>query len=667
MAIAKMNRFTLLTFHSYQRALLKQLQVFSDVHFRHPDEDTRTELSFLHPALSHEQVSACETELEKVRFVVARMKPFTEKAGLMAKRPVMTFEEFDRFTAEYDYQQVYQKVKEQDDIINSAKAEISRRLTENAALEEWRGLDVEPMLVGELFKAGDLLGTVNKALVDEFIGKAEAEFDSLYIERLGVAKDDALLFMLFPREQYKAINTFVREHGFNNAATHFRGIPNEVIAENLVRIEELKQAKVQAEDEICKLTSEYSSMQVALDYFETVLERERVCENFLSSDTTVLIEGWVPVDDSKKLQDILQKVCGKDYYLEMEEVEHENTEVPIKLKNNKFFSAFESITGMYAMPRYNEIDPTSSLAVFYFLFFGMMVGDIGYGLIMLIGTSLALKLIDFKQGMRNFMEFFRYLSIAVILMGFVYGGMFGVSVFTPIKYINDAGEVAHKAILDSQLDIVTMLILSIVIGIVHIVWGLLTKTYMGIRDGQIADGLFDGFLWIVTLLSGIFWLLGATGLLGGPVLGKISMWVFIASIVGLALTQGRSSPSLGGKIGNGLYGVYGLTSYVGDIVSYTRIVALALSGAYIAYAFNLMTSLVVGDFSGPIVVSILRLIGGIVVVVFGQALNFGLALLGAYVHTCRLQYVEFFGKFYEGGGVVFRPFTFKQEYTNIKK
>lgn len=659
MAIAKMNRFTLLTFHPHKDALLGRLQVFGDVHLGNPDAE---ELSFLQSDFSQEQLTRREVELEKVRFAAGNLAKYAGKAG---KRPTLTFEEFDGYIAGYDYESVYQKVLEQDEAIAEISSEMQRRLAENELLAPWMALDTAPADLEALQATGHLLGTINKQVLEELTAALEEQFPCVYVERLDTVKEDAALLLLFPAVQEDDVFALVRDRGFTRLGALPRGIPSACVEENLAAVERLEEKRRIARAAIEALAPEYPKLLIAQDYFETVLERERARRNFLTSDTTLLIEGWVPEDDSAKLRDVLQAVCGDEFYLELQAVEKDNEDVPIKLKNNAFVRAFESITSMYSMPKYNEIDPTPILAPFYWLFFGMMVGDIGYGAVIFLGTTLALKLLDLGEGMRGFMRFFRFLSISVILMGLVYGGAFGVTVFAPVPVYEGGVLTGHKAILDSQLDITVMLIISIVIGVVHLCVGLITKAYMGFRDGNYADGIFDGLFWMIALLSGIGWLLGGTGIVAG--IGTPSKWVFILSLIGLAATQGRSSPSIGGKIGNGLYGVYGITSYVGDVVSYTRIVALALSGAYIAYAFNLMTGLIVGDFSGNVLLSIIRLIFGIIVVIFGQTLNLGLAMLGGYVHSCRLQYVEFFGKFYDGGGVMFRPLTLKTDHIHIKQ
>lgn len=666
MAIAKMNRFTLLTFHAHKRELLKQLQVFGDVHLKSPDKEALDALPFLRSDFSQDALSSLEVELEKVRFATEKIRPYVDKPGLTAKRPSLSFEAFDHYLLDYDYESVYQKVKQQDEKIAGLKAEAARRAAENETMQSWKSLDVPPAEMDSLSETGYLLGTVNKQSADDFLEKIAAAFDTVYVEHLDTVKDDTTLLMLFPASLYEDLYVFSREQGFTKAAIAFRDVPEKVIEENLRSIQDLQEQQKAAVEVISTAKIEYEKLQIVLDYFVTVLERENATRNFLASDTTILIEGWVPADESEALHKIVQSVCGQEYFLEETEVEHSSLDVPIKLKNNAFVGAFESITSMYAVPFYKEIDPTPLLAPFYWLFFGMMVGDLGYGIVIFIGTTLALKFIDFKEGMRNFIRFFRYLSTSVMLMGAVYGGVFGVTIIKPLPLIENGVQVGTKAILDSQLDITLMLIISIAIGVVHITVGLLSKLYVSFRDKDYAAGICDGLLWMGALFGGIAWLLGVMGI--APAVETVGFWVFCISMVGLVLTQGRDSPSIGGKIGNGLFGAYGITSYVGDVVSYTRIVALALSGAYIAYAFNLMSGLIVGEFgAGNIVVGIIRLIFGIIVVVFGQTLNLGLAMLGGYVHSCRLQYVEFFGKFYEGGGVPFQPLTLKSDHIHITK
>jgi V/A-type H+-transporting ATPase subunit I len=467
-----------------------------------------------------------------------------------------------------------------------------------------------------------------------------------------------------PAGDFDEAFVFFRTIGFSRLTLGFQGIPGELMTENENKILQQQAALGEATDRIKDFNGEYEQLNIAADYYETLLERERVCRNFLKTQKVVLIEGWVPAEDSGVFQSIVSGVCGNDYHLEEEDVEKDSEDVPIKLKNNGFVAAFEDVTVMFSLPRYNEVDPTPLLMPFYMLFFGFMLGDAGYGLLLLLGTAFALTRFHLKEGMRRFIKFFFYLSFPTIIAGFVYGSMFGFPFFTPIV----GADGTHKAILDTNIDVLNMMILSVVVGVVQILCGIAIKGFILLRDGKIFDAIVDSFSWIVTLLACIGLMLGATGMTPA-IVSTVSGWALVISLIVLAATQGRDSPTLGGKIGNGLYAVYGLSGYIGDFVSYTRIAALALSGAYIAFSFNLMAQQLIPD--GPMIpfigIGVAKLVFGGLIIVLGQTLNIALGALGAYVHTCRLQYVEFFGKFYEGGGVPFTAFKLKNKFVNIKK
>ena len=237
-------------------------------------------------------------------------------------------------------------------------------------------------------------------------------------------------------------------------------------------------------------------------------------------------------------------------------------------------------------------------------------------------------------------------------MGTVFGSFFGFPFFTPVEY--EPGK--YKAILDAKLDMMTMMVLSVALGAVQIFYGIILKGVVLIKNGAPLDALFDsGFL--LGLLSSIF-LKGfqVMGIVNVP--AKIATGLLIFFLVAFALTQGRANKTLFGKVAGGLYGVYNLMGLIGDFVSYTRLVAVSLAGAYMGAAFN--------DIIMMIPAGLMRIVFGAVIFLIAHSINLGLSLLSAYVHSSRLQYVEFFGKFYEGGGVNFTPFKLKNEYIEIK-
>ncbi|NMA48169.1 MAG: V-type ATP synthase subunit I, partial [Tissierellia bacterium] len=305
----------------------------------------------------------------------------------------------------------------------------------------------------------------------------------------------------------------------------------------------------------------------------------------------------------------------------------------------------ESLTEMYALPRYDEIDPTPLLAPFYLIFFGMMAADVGYGIIMLLGTFLVLKYFNLSEKTKDFIKFFYYLSFSVIIWGFLYGSFLG-------------GIIPLKGLFEPATDYNTLLILSVIFGFIHIYYGLGLKAYIAIRDKKYKEALYDVGFWYVALTGAIVYLLNMVMDLP-EIVKTISFWVMIAGMVGIVLTGGREATGAVGKAGGGIYSLYGITGYVGDFVSYSRLMALGLSGGFIAGAVNMMAGMVAGK--GPI-----GFVAAIVIFIFGQTFNLGLSMLGAYVHSIRLIFVEFFSKFYEGGGKKFNDFRSKPKYINLR-
>lgn len=683
MAIVSMKRFTLLAFDERKTDILKGLQKFESVHFRNPENSlimknggSSSDLSglqnsfgisgsldFLTNNASPERLNSLEDDYAKVKFSLNKLEPYMEKPKLLKSlttpRKELNYADFDGYLNNYDFKGVYEAVKFKDMQLNGIKTDISKFRLENESLRPWIQMDVSPVQLESLKSVRSIIGAVTSSAADSFRIDAESHFPEVYVESIGSIKDDRIILIILPAEQYADVSEYLKNTEFSKLSLNFKGVPAEIIAANSAKIEEL-QALSDENVEVIKgqLCSEYDNLCIASDCFKTLLARERL--DFLKTDSVTVFEGWTPADEYGEFVNIVESICGNDYYIEAEDVEKDSRDVPIKLKNNEVVSTFESITSMFSMPRYNEPDPTPILTPFYMLFFGMMIGDAGYGLVMLFGTLTALNFFTLKEKTEKFIQFFFYLSIAVLFGGLLYGSFFGVTVLTPIKYTALDGTITYKPILDLQSDIKFMLILSIAIGVFQVLFGIGVKGYTLLRNRKILSAIFDSLFWIIALISGIGLLVA--GFLALPqFVSSLCGWAFALSLIALAATQGRESHSLAGKIGTGIYAVYGLSGYVGDLVSYTRIIALALSGSYIAYSFNLISGLVP---NGPFM--IIKIIFGGLIVLIGHALNLGLGALGAYVHSCRLQYIEFFGKFYQGGGVVFSPLCLQNDFVDVK-
>ncbi|CUQ07930.1 V-type ATP synthase subunit I [Clostridium baratii] len=645
MAIVKMNKFTLLAFESKKDILLEKLQGFSEVEFINlQNEDyleDHEELKELMKDSVDSKYARSEEDLSKVRFTLEFLKKYVpQKSGLKAMREgkrALTLEELKAEVEKSAWEELYEKVKEKDVHLANLDNEKTKLEGEIDSLKPLEGLDVSFEELNGM-NTPYFLGSVAKQYEDELV----SGLSKGYIEIISRDNQDVYFLALANREDKEEIEEVLRGFGFSAFKTERTETPIKVIHTNMDRIEKIEGEKFLIKEELSALDEEVKYLELAYEYYHNEYTRTLVNTNFLKTDKVSLIQGWVAYSDNDELTKIVKDTLGEDYYLSFAEVKDEEIDdVPIRLKNNDLNKSFENITEMYSLPRYNEIDPTPLLAPFFLIFFGMMVADAGYGLLILIGSLVALKVFNLDDSQKQFAKFFMYLSIPTIIFGFIYGSFFG-------DFINLDG----VKLIDPSKDVNTILVASVVFGVIQIFFGLGIKAYVLIRDGRPLDALYDVGSWVLTLVSiGVF-------AMGSGSIATIGKYGMIVGMIAIVLTQGRHMKSVGGKLGQGLYALYGITGYVGDLVSYTRLMALGLAGGSIAGALNL----IIGMFP-----TVALIILGPVIFILAHIFNLGLSLLGGYVHTCRLEYVEYFSKFYEGGGRPFEPFKTLDKFIKIKK
>lgn len=650
MAIVKMNKFTLLTFESKRNELIKKIQELSKVEFINLQDEKILEDNQEFKDLSKYNIdseySKYEENLSKTKSALTFLEKYSPKKSgikaLMEGKIELTLNELEKKVESSNWIDSYNKVKEKENIIANLDMEITKLKNEIETLGPWESLDVAFEELDNLKKTTYFLGTIPKIYEETLLEK----LSNSYIEIISRNSKDTNILLLTNKEHTEEVSEILREVGFSNFKTEHKEVPMKLILDWKHEIEELQSKKFFIKEEVSGYEEDLKNLQLVYDYYENKIRRMKASNNFLKTKNVSAIQGWIAEEDKSELEGICNKVLGKEYYLEFEEVkEEEIDDVPIKLKNGKLVSAFESVTSMYSYPKYNEIDPTPLLTPFYLIFFGMMIADAGYGLTMLLGTTIALKFFKLEDSMKDFMKFFFYLSFPTIFVGAIYGSFFGDFIVLPTK------------ILDPNIDINTVLILSLTLGVIQILCGLVIKAYSLIRIGLIKEAFYDAISWMITLIS-IGLLVAAKSLNWPSFLATIFMVTMIIGMATIVLTNGRDAKTKAGQIAAGAYELYGISGYVGDLVSYTRLMALGLSGGSIAGAFNLLINTLPG---------VAGLLFGPLLFVLMHIFNLALSLLGGYVHTARLQYVEYFGKFYEGGGKPFKAFKTSEKFVKIKR
>ena len=648
MAIVKMSNFGLFTFDSDRDKLLHELQKFGYVHFT----DLKEQTAYLEEGLESleipYEVSEVEDKIQNVKFAMDLLKRYDEReTGMKAMikgKNTFTFEELEKKVAHFDYEPVIDKFRELTRKIDLISQE---ELKEKAAMEElrpWRNLDYDVRLFRDFQFSEVFTGTIPKKLM-ESLKEALGTLEETYLETLSEGKDEAYVIGLTSKREKEDFNEILRNHSYTTVNLSVSGTPEEEMKKRKESLEKMKEEKKKLQAEIKSMAGHLARFEEVYEYLLNLRLRYAAENNFLRTGSVNVIEGYIPTDKTDAFRKAVEKTQEGAYYLELAEAKKEDVSVPILLKNGKFAEAFESLTTMYSLPTYDGIDPTPLFAPFFFAFFGMMIGDWGYGIILMVLTGVALKIANLEKGQRLMMRFLFYLSFSTIAWGLMFGTFFGAA-FPGFALINPSTEYQK------------LLIVSIAFGGIHLFYALGIKAYLAIRDGKPLDALYDVGFWYMALMGAIVFLL--TMVLGNlpEVLGTISLVVMVIGMVGIILTGGRENKTPVGKLAGGMYSLYGISGYIGDFVSYSRLMALGLSGGFIATAINMMVGMLF-DMGIP------GMIAGVIVFLGGQAFNLFLSALSAYVHTSRLTYVEFFGKFYDGGGKPFKLFRNKSKYINM--
>ena len=527
------------------------------------------------------------------------------------------------------------------------KAELVKVRAKLDMLESWKNLDIPLNSTGTKSTAifvGSLPEEYNEQRLKEAIAAENPKLE-FELEIIFSAQNMTNIVVFVPISQKVMAEDALRSLGYSRPMSPTSKVPKVKTERTIEKRERLLKENEEAQKEIESFASMREDIKSTQDYFRIRTEKYNVINSLDHSKHVFVLEGYIPESDCEKLEALCTRVC--DCVVEFGEA---GDDAPVKLKNNKFAEPAQSILTMYAAPGKTDIDPTPVLAFFFYFFFGMMFSDAGYGLLMVIATGLIIKIFKPDKKMYNNLKLFQYCGISTTLWGLVFGSFFGdapAAIYNMFTGANmTMADFFKWPTIDPQKDALTLMIISIAFGLVHILVGMSCKFIMCIKQKDYAGAFFDTGLWMLMLIG--FAVLAA-GLVISPTLITVGAVIAIACAVGLVLTQGRGKKGIVGKAIGGIASLYDITSYISDLLSYSRLLALGLTTGVMAQVFNMLSTMM-----GT---SVLGIVFMILIFVIGHAINIGLNALGSYVHTMRLQYVEMFSKFYEGGGKEFEPFS----------
>jgi len=480
------------------------------------------------------------------------------------------------------------------------------------------------------------------------------------IVKISESKKYCKLAIIAIKDHYETIRKVTNKYNFNyfKIPEDYSGDVKNIQQKIQLEMTNLKKEQETIIEKSIKIYEENLSLYIIFDYLSILKSRKDAERYIKQTDKVMVIEGWT----LEKNQDRLKKFFY-DKYKELEIVfsnPNKNDEIPVALNNNNFVEPFESVTELYGIPKYKEFDPTPLFAPFYFIFFGMCLSDAGYGLVITLLSFFALKKLKLEGMAKKFFGLFFLGGISTFVVGALMGSWMGdiVNYFPESMQPIRIFLLEKITLLNPIENPMPLLIISLVLGVIQIYTGFIIKFVSNVQEKKLTTGLMDQGSWLL-FISGIIFYIITVVIPSFSAMKMFSNYVIYAGLISLVLTQGRGNKGIVLKIAGGVLSLYDLIGYFSDILSYSRLFALGLSTAVLAVVVNNFVMLFKDiPFFGIILATL--------VFIIGHVFNMVISGMGAFIHSTRLQYVEFFTKFYEGGGSAFKPFKAKTKYIKIK-
>lgn len=596
-----------------------------------------------------------DVKISKISEVLSSLDKYdSSKRPLFSTRKSISAKDFDvKISNTYKVEENVTKVLELNKKLNELSSEENKTEAAILSLKPWASYNI-PLELNETKYVSIIMGLVPSIIeIDKLKIDLEEKTDNIYLNLISSDKDQHYISIICLNKEKEDVYEILKQYGFNHISfKELKGTAAENIVQNENRIKEILKDKQIVEGNITELVPNKEEIQILYDYLIMERDKTKIRSNMLKTHSAFYIEGWIPEPSKSHVDEILSKY---QCWHEIKEPE-EDEQYPILMENNSFAQPFESITELYSLPSSSNIDPTLFMAPFYFIFFGLMLADVGYGLLMSALCFAVLRKFKLEGTIQKMMKVFFYCGLSTAFWGVMFGSWFGDAIPAAAKLLFNSDFTIKPLWINPMEEPMTLLVFSFIFGVIHLFTGMAIKAYMLIRDGDTLAAVFDIGFWYGFIIGIALMLFGNSIILGS---GQIGKWMTIIFAIGLVLTQGREKTGIISKLISGVLSLYNITSYLSDILSYSRLLALGLATGVVSSVVSILGSMGGRNFFGILLFVVAMLIG--------HSFNFAINALGAFVHSARLQYVEFFGKFYEGGGEAFNPLSKKTKYNKIIK
>jgi len=639
--IVSMKRMTLVAHKDDEAAILNALQAIRAVEVISSGQDNAAQAA----------LERAQARMQQLSDAMKTVKPFALKKGFLAALQEAKAEElFDMLPEATALSERFSTLNRE---LSATKSEIDKNETLINTLRPWSAFpaDMQTYSVSKHVKYfTGLISASDVEKLESIDATTEYQLFNEGVERTCV--------IACPIDEAKSVSNFLKSLEWADFVfPKMPGTPAEAMEELSEKNRTLQAKKVELENEIRDAATGQSAL-IEGAYDAAVIERDRAlaAAELERSDATFHLEGWLPADREADVQQTVTKVTDA-FYLDVREPEEDEVP-PSFVENSAFVTPFEQVTNLYSRPDPKGIDATPYMAPFYVLLFGMMLSDSGYGLVLSLLCFLFIKLKKPTGGTAGFAWVLFWGGLSTVVWGVLIGTFFGMDFDVLFGTVNK-----FPLILDPMTDPIGMLIICFGLGFLHILFGLGLKIKVAFSRGDWRTAIYDTLSWVFVLIGLVVFGVGSA-VAGVPaIVGKIGMYMAILGAVTLLLFKGREAKNPVGRTAQGLFELYQISGYLSDVLSYSRLFALGVATGVIATVFNDLCSMLMT--SPNIILKILGILIGSALLAALHAFGLAINTLGAFVHTARLQYVEFFGKFYEAGGRAFKPLGYRTKHVRI--
>jgi len=653
MAIAKMAKIIIASHRTQASELLEELQRGGICHILNAEEAILRR-DFPELSASAERPKDLETLLNRLEKSIAFLKNYATAqkglAAILSPRTVIDEHLYNKVVSDRKILKIIDKSEHLEASMEKTKGEIENIQSTLQMLRPWASFKTPVEEIGRLQKAACWAGLISNQHLEQIREKLSESGAAIQQIGTGISRSACLIVAL--KENTEAVQKLLRSAEFEPVSFEpMRGTVSKLINEHCEKLQQAqKQLQTQTKD-AAKLSESLLNLGILYDHYKNLLEREQTKDNVPATEHTVILEGWVKKNDYARLEKLVSGFEASSLH-KIEPAEDE--EIPVEIENKGAIKPFEVITRLYGMPQHFEVDPTVFLAPFFALFFGLCLTDAGYGLVII---ALMIFLIKKMQGDKKLMWMLGICAAATVVAGALTGGWFGDAVQ---QFIPALGTAREKLMWFDPLEKPMMFFyLSLGLGYFQIMTGLVIAFIHNLKQKQYVTAICDQLTWLIMINSIVLFMASKFGAVSAEI-GQFFGYLALIPAVTILLFSHREG-GWGGRIGMGLYNVFSSIFYMGDVLSYLRLMALGMVTAGLAMAINIIAK-IAGDI--PYGIGVVAMV---LVLVGGHAFNIAINALGAFVHTLRLQYVEFFPKFIIGGGKLFEPLSKEYKHIYMKK